>query len=125
MCHQTVSLVANAIESAGIPTVVMGAAKDIVEHVGVARFAFSDVPLGNSAGLPHDIGSQRDVLHCALRLFEAAHAPRTTVQTPARWQGDDHTWKRDFMNLEQLSEEAVAKAKAEFERQKELANLNR
>ena len=119
------SLVAHAIESAGIPTVVMGAAKDIVEHVGVARFAFSDVPLGNSAGLPHDVDSQRAVLDCALQLFEAAYAPRTTVQTPARWQGGDHTWKRDFMNLEQLSEEAVAKAKAEFERQKELANLNR
>ena len=119
------SLVANAIESAGIPTVVMGAAKDIVEHVGVTRFAFSDVPLGNSAGLPHDVDSQHDVLDCALNLFESAFVPRTTVQTPVRWNGGDHSWKHDFMNLEQLSEEAVAKAKAEFERQKELANLNR
>lgn len=119
------SLVANAIESAGIPTVVMGAAKDIVEHVGVPRFAFSDVPLGNSAGLPHDVGSQREVLECALSLFEAAFVPRTTIQTPARWNDGDHSWKHDFMNLEQLSEEKVAKAKAEFERQKELANLNR
>lgn len=119
------SLIANAIESAGIPTVVMGAARDIVEHVGVARFAFSDVPLGNSAGLPHDIDSQREVLGCALDLFEAAYVPRTTVQTPARWNGGDHSWKRDFMNREQLSEEQRAKAKAEFERQKELANLNR
>jgi hypothetical protein len=120
-----VSLVANAIEAAGIPTVVMGAAKDIVEHVGVPRFAFSDVPLGNSAGLPHDVSSQREVLDHALRLFEAAYAPRTTVQTPARWNDGDHTWKHDFMNLEQLSPEAIAKAKAEFERQKELANQNR
>ncbi|MGI9615877.1 MAG: hypothetical protein ACR2QO_23390 [Acidimicrobiales bacterium] len=119
------SLVANAIEAAGIPTVVMGAAKDIVEHVGVPRFAFSDVPLGNSAGLPHDFSSQRDVLEHALRLFESAYAPRTTVQTPARWNDGDHSWKHDFMNLEQLSPEAVAKAKAEFEHQKDLANKNR
>ncbi|MFT7597910.1 MAG: hypothetical protein ACI8TP_000830 [Acidimicrobiales bacterium] len=103
----------------------MGAAKDIVEHVSVARFAFSDVPLGNSAGLPHDVDSQREVLDCALTLFEKAFAPRTTVQTPARWNGGDHTWKHDMMNREQLDPEAVAKAKAEFERQKELANLNR
>jgi len=120
-----VSLAANAIEAAGIPTVVMGAAKDIVEHVGVPRFAFSDVPLGNSAGLPHDESSQRDVLDHALQLFESAFAPRTTVQTPVRWNDGDHTWKHDFMNLEQLNPEAVAKAKAEFERQKDLANLNR
>ncbi len=119
------SLTANAIESAGIPTVVMGAAKDIVEHVGVPRFAFSDVPLGNSAGLPHDEGSQRDVLESAFKLFESAFAPRTTVQTAARWNVGDHSWKHDFMNREQLDPEAVAKAKAEFERQKELANLNR
>ncbi len=119
------SLVAHAIESAGIPTVVMGAAKDIVEHVGVARFAFSDVPLGNSAGLPHDEGSQREVLGCALDLLENAFGPRTTVQTSARWNGGDHSWKHDFMNREQLTPEALAEAKAEFERQKDLANLNR
>ena len=119
------SLVAHAIESAGIPTVVLGAAKDIVEHVGVARFAFSDVPLGNSAGLPHDVDSQRKALECALRLFETAFTPRTTIQTPLRWNDGDHSWKHDFMNREQLSQEVLAKAKAEFERQKQLADLNR
>jgi hypothetical protein len=124
VCHQTVSLVANAIEAAGIPTVVMGAAKDIVEHVGVPRFAFSDVPLGNSAGPPHDPESQRQVLECALRLLETAYAPRTTVQTPIRWNGGDHAWKRDFMNLEQLGEEQIARAKADFERQKALARAS-
>lgn len=103
----------------------MGAAKDIVEHVGVARFAFSDVPLGNSAGLPHDVASQKEVLETAFQLFEKAFAPRTTVQTPARWNEGDHSWKRDIMNREQLDPAAVAKAKAEFERQKEIANLNR
>lgn len=125
MCHQTVGLTANIIESAGIPTVVLGAAKDIVEHAGVARFAFSDVPLGNSAGLPHDVESQRAVLEHGLRLFETAFGPRTTIQTPVRWNDGDHSWKRDFMNLEQLGAEQIARAKAEFERQKTLANRNR
>ena len=82
MCHQTVSLTAIALEAAGIPTVVLGAGKDIVEHVGAPRFAFSDVPLGNSAGLPHDADSQRLALECALRLLETAPGPRTTWQTP-------------------------------------------
>ena len=39
VCHQTVSLVARALEAEGIATVVMGCAKDIVEYVGVPRFA--------------------------------------------------------------------------------------
>ena len=40
----------------------MGCAKDIVEHCGVPRFVFSDFPLGNAAGKPHDIESQRQTL---------------------------------------------------------------
>ncbi len=119
------SLVAHAIESAGIPTVVMGAARDIVEHVGVARFAFSDVPLGNSAGPPGDPDGQRKVLDTALRLLESAFGPRSTVQTPIVWNGGDHGWKRDFMNRSQLSAEAVVRAKADFEHQKQLADRNR
>ena len=54
VCHQTVSLVARHLEANGISTVVMGCAKDIVEHAAVPRFLFSDFPLGNSAGKPHD-----------------------------------------------------------------------
>ena len=56
VCHQTCSLVARHLEANGIPTVVMGCAKDIVEHAAVPRFLFSDFPLGNSAGKPHDVG---------------------------------------------------------------------
>ena len=48
VCHQTVSLVARLLEENGIATVVMGCAKDIVEHVGVPRLLFSDFPLGNA-----------------------------------------------------------------------------
>lgn len=119
------SLTAQTIEAAGIPTVIMGAAKDITEHVGAPRFAFSDVPLGNSAGLPHDPESQRAVLDCTLQLLERAFAPRTTVQTPARWDGGHHRWKQDFMDLSGLDPEQLERAKASFERQKQLADRNR
>ena len=57
VCHQTMALVARHLEAAGLPTVVMGAAKDIVELCGVPRFLFSDFPLGNAAGRPRDIAS--------------------------------------------------------------------
>ena len=42
-----------------------------VERAGAPRFLFSDVPLGNAAGLPHDRASQDLVLEMALRVAVA------------------------------------------------------
>ena len=120
MCHQTVSLAARHLEANGIPTVVLGCAKDIVEHVGVPRFLFTDFPLGNPAGRPNDIASQDLTLELALRVLESAVVPRTTVQNPLRWS-DDASWKLDYSNIERLSAEEIARRRAEFDRQKEIA----
>jgi len=120
VCHQTVSLAARHLEAAGIPTVIMGCAKDLVEHVGVPRFLFSDFPLGNPAGRPHDPESQRFTLDLALRVLESAPAPRTTVQSPLRW-ADDPGWKLDYSNIDRLSPEEIARRRAEFDRGKETA----
>ena len=117
VCHQTVSLVARHLEANGIPTVVMGCAKDIVEHCGVARFIFSDFPLGNSAGKPHDPGSQELTLELALTLLETAAEPRTTLQSPLKWSGCAD-WKLDYCNPERLSPEELARRRAEFDRGK-------
>jgi len=111
-----VSLVARHLEANGIPTVVMGCARDIVEHCGVARFLFSDFPLGNSCGKPHDVEMQRATLGMALDLLESASAPRTTVQTPFRW-APEAAWKRDFYRLD-LTPEQIARAREEFDTQK-------
>src|SRR3978361_2059580 len=92
VCHQTISLVARHLEAHGISTVVMGCAKDIVEHAAAPRFLFSDFPLGNSAGKPHDLGSQDQTLALALRLLESAAGPQTTMQSPLRWNADGK-WK--------------------------------
>ena len=117
VCHQSVSLAASQLEASGIATVVLGCAKDIVEHVGVPRLIFSDFPLGNAAGRPHDTASQDATLELAFRLLEGAPAARTTVQSPLRWR-DDPSWKRDYMNLEALTPEEIARRRAEFDRQK-------
>jgi D-proline reductase (dithiol) PrdB len=114
VCHQTVSLVARHLEAGGIPTVIMGYAKDIVEHCGVPRFLFSDFPLGNSAGRPFDPESQAATLELALRVLETAPAARTTVQSPQRWR-DDASWKLDFMNLDALTEAEIAERRKEFD----------
>jgi hypothetical protein len=120
VCHQTMSLAARALEAAGIPTVVMGAARDIVEHCGVPRFLFSDAPLGNAAGLPYDVASQDRALELALRVLEEAPGPRTTVVNPLKWPGPAG-WRRDYLNLAALSPQEIAERRAENERAREIA----
>jgi len=124
VCHQTSALVARHLEANGIPTVVMGAAKDIVEHAAVPRFLFSDFPLGNSAGKPQDVESQALTLELALRLLESAPGARTTMQSPLRWS-EDASWKLDYNNIAQMSPEELARRRAEFDKQKEIARGNR
>ncbi|WP_420132431.1 glycine reductase [Rhodopseudomonas sp.] len=120
VCHQTVALVARHLEASGIATVIMGCAKDIVEHAAVPRFLFSDFPLGNSAGKPHDRASLAFTLELALRLLETAPTAQTTVQSPLRWS-DDPSWKRDYNNVANLSAEELARRRAEFDAQKQRA----
>ncbi len=124
VCHQSVSLIARLLEAAGIATVVMGCAKDIVEYVGVPRLLFSDFPLGNAAGRPLDVPSQVFTLGLALQLLEAAPAPRTTVQSPLRW-ATDADWKLDYCNVDRLSSQEIARRRAEFDKGKATAKLLR
>jgi D-proline reductase (dithiol) PrdB len=119
-----VSLVARHIEAEGIPTVIMGCAKDIVEHCGVPRFLFSDFPLGNSAGRPFDKVSQAETLELALRVLETAPGPRTTVQSPQRWS-EDASWKRDYNDLSTLTPEKIAERRKEFDVIKDVARSRR
>ncbi len=117
VCHQTMALVAGALEARGIASVVMGCAKDIVEHVGAARFVFSDFPLGNAAGAPNDQASQDLTLGLALDLLETATAPRTTMRSPLRWSASA-AWKLDYCNADRLSPEDIARRRADFDRAK-------
>ena len=118
------SLVARHIEAAGLPTVIMGCAKDIVEHCGVPRFLFSDFPLGNSAGRPFDKVSQAETLELALRVLESAPGPRTTVQSPQRWS-EDASWKLDYNDLAKLTPEKIAERRKEFDVIKDVARSRR
>jgi hypothetical protein len=104
-----VSLVARHLESAGIPTVVVGSARDVVEECGVARFLFSDFPLGNPCGVPYDREMQQEIVGQALGLLETAALPRTTVQTPFCWSDDD-SWKDRYARVDPAEAERLRKA---------------
>jgi D-proline reductase (dithiol) PrdB len=114
ICHQSQSLLARYLESVGIATVLMGAAKDIVEYCGVPRFLFSDFPLGNAAAKPNDIASQDLNFELALQILESAPTARTTVQSPLIWSTDP-AWKLDYSNLESLSAQEITRLREEAE----------
>ena len=102
------SLAARYLEANGIPTVVFGCARDIVEHCGVPRFVFSDFPLGNPTGRPFDPAMQREVVEMGLDLLASATRPGTTVVNPHVWSADQ-SWKEKIFSKEQpfLSAEAT------------------
>ena len=94
------SLIARYLEDNGMPTVVVAAARDIVETCGVSRLIFTDFPLGNPCGEPGNIDMQRRIVGLALDLLESATEPRTTVKSPFGWsQGD--AWKAKVFTQEQ------------------------
>ena len=109
MCHQTVSLVARHLEENGIPTVIVGCARDIVEECGVPRFLFSDFPLGNPCGRPYEVDMQLRIVGYALDLLESATLSRTSVQTPFVWS-DDASWKDRYARIDPERAEKLRRA---------------
>jgi hypothetical protein len=114
-----VSLIARHFEDNGLPTVIVGSARDIVEYCGVARFLFVDFPLGNPCGKPGDSAMQHEILRMALHLFETARQPRTTQTAPFSWS-DDESWRARYLEvreedrprLRRLGEERRARREA-------------
>ena len=107
MCHQTVSLVARHLEANGVPTVVIGSARDIVEHCAVPRFLFVDFPLGNPCGRPWDRAMQRRIVEQGVRLLGTAARTRTTVAAAERW-GDDG-WRARYMQVTEANRADLAR----------------
>ncbi len=107
MCHQTVSLTARYLEANGIPTLIIGSARDIVDEVGVPRFAFTDLPLGNPVGPSGDVEQQRRLLKAALEFAHATVLPQSSVVLPVEWTGAED-WRESYMSL--ADPEALAAA---------------
>lgn len=123
VCHQTVSMVARHIEASGIPTVIIGSAKDIVEHCGVPRFVFNDFPLGNPCGHPWDKDMQVATLRLALQTLKTASAPRTTVKTPFAWKAEDPDWRGRYSRVRPEEREKLLAIGEERRRKQSLGYL--
>ena len=117
------SLVARYLEENGIPTVIIGSARDIVEQCGLPRFIFSDFPLGNPVGLPYDSAMQIETTKMALTLIDEAKFPRTTIQTPYTWH--THEWRKNYMEVNESNRDILARAgEIRRARQSERKNTN-
>ena len=88
----------------------------------MARFLFSDFPLGNPCGKPYDTEMQRAIAGYALDLLESAKLPRTTVQTPFVWS-EDASWKQRYARVDRERAERLREAGEERRAHQEATRL--
>lgn len=75
LCHQSVSLVARALEMEKIPTMMLAVDREAVELTRPPRAAYYAGEMGSVAGLPLWPEHQRRILDEALRLIEPIDQP--------------------------------------------------
>ncbi|MDA8343912.1 MAG: hypothetical protein M0Z66_00365 [Thermaerobacter sp.] len=86
MCHQSVGLVQNALEAAGIATVSVSVRPEITAYVGVPRAAYLRFPTGQPLGEVGQPHQHEAITQAALQLIETAKEPGTIVELPFRWR---------------------------------------
>jgi hypothetical protein len=82
MCHQTVGLVAAAIEREGIATTSISLLKEITTVIRPPRALFAPFPLGFPLGEPNNATLQRQVIVASLDLLKRNDAPVFEELTP-------------------------------------------
>lgn len=75
LCHQSVALAARALESAGVPTMMLAVERDILDDVRPPRACYYDGRMGSVVGAPRFQEHQRRVLDEALRTMEPTDQP--------------------------------------------------
>jgi len=72
MCHQSVGLIAGAIEKAGIPTVSLSVLRKVTERVRPPRSLIVPFPFGYPLGKPRDARLQHQIIRAALSLLQSS-----------------------------------------------------
>ena len=75
LCHQSVALAARALEEAGVRTIMLAVARDVVESIRPPRAVYYDGETGSVAGRPLWPEHQRRILDETLRLLESLDQP--------------------------------------------------
>lgn len=75
-----------AIESVGIPTIIIAALPPVVKQTGTPRAVAPLVPMGANAGAPHNIEQQTAIVKATLEQLEEITTPGTVVPLPFEYQ---------------------------------------
>ena len=75
-----------AIESVGIPTIIIAALPPVVKQTGTPRAVAPLVPMGANAGAPHNVEQQTAIVKATLEQLEEITAPGTGVPLPVEYQ---------------------------------------
>jgi hypothetical protein len=95
-----VGLVARQAEAAGISTLCLGTARDILAAVKPPRAAFLDFPMGFTAGPANIPELQRAILLAALEAFTSLTEPGSIKNLAFEWS-ENPAWKESaFINHE-------------------------
>ncbi len=75
LCHQTLGIIARAIEIAGIPTIMLSVDRKMTDKARAPRVAYYDGELGSVAGKPNWKQHQQRILDESLRWIETLDQP--------------------------------------------------
>ena len=75
-----------AIESVGIPTIIIAALPPVVKQTGTPRTVAPLVPMGANAGAPHNVEQQTAIVKATLEQLEEITTPGTVVPLPFEYQ---------------------------------------
>ena len=87
------SLVANGIEATGVPTLLVGTVRDIMEQGHAPRSVFVDFPVGRTFGRPNDSDEHQQVLAAALHEVTGFTEPGQIRDLPFQWADGDRSWE--------------------------------
>ena len=75
-------LVQRAIESVGIPTIIIAALPPVVRQTGSPRAVAPLVPMGANEGEPHNVEMQYNIVKDTLEQLEVIDQPGKIVPLP-------------------------------------------
>ena len=90
-------LIALHLEDAGIPTVCLASALDIMQAGQAPRTVFVDYPLGHTTGRPSDPDNQKQIVRSALDALVSITTPGQIDTLPLVWS-TDHTWRAEAVD---------------------------
>jgi hypothetical protein len=79
-------IVEQAIESVGIPTILIAALPPVAKQQGASRAVAPDVPMGASVGEPHNVNMQRNILRDTLVALKSIKKAGEIIPLPYRYR---------------------------------------